>query len=78
MKKLGYKTHLVGKWHLGAGYRNATPTLRGFDTHFGYWNGYLGYYNYMVSSNLNFEVKTIFNHPFQMVIILFLLGFRYA
>lgn len=46
LKELGYSTHLVGKWHLGAAYRNVTPTKRGFDTHYGYWNGYIGYFNY--------------------------------
>ena len=47
MKKLGYKTHLVGKWHLGAATRNNTPTGRGFDSHFGYWHGLIGYFNYL-------------------------------
>jgi arylsulfatase B len=47
LKKLGYKTHLVGKWHLGAAYRKNTPTGRGFDTHFGYWNGFVSYFDYL-------------------------------
>lgn len=47
LKKLGYKTHLVGKWHLGAAYRRNTPTGRGFDTHFGYWNGFISYFGYV-------------------------------
>ena len=34
-----YSTHLVGKWHLGANTRAATPVGRGFDTAFGYWSG---------------------------------------
>ncbi|XP_030747442.1 arylsulfatase B-like [Sitophilus oryzae] len=46
LKELGYKTHLVGKWHLSAGRRKDTPTGRGFDTHFGYWNGYIGYFDF--------------------------------
>lgn len=60
LKELGYKTHLVGKWHLGAGYRNVTPTARGFDSFFGYWNGYIGYYDY-ISENVppNYKVSSL-------------------
>lgn len=46
LKNLGYKTHLVGKWHLGQPYRSSTPTERGFDTHYGYWNGFIGYFQH--------------------------------
>ncbi|KAF2898702.1 hypothetical protein ILUMI_07477 [Ignelater luminosus] len=46
LKELGYDTHLIGKWHLGQGYRNATPGAHGFDNHFGYWNGFMGYFNH--------------------------------
>lgn len=44
--ELGYVSHLVGKWHLGYSYRNVTPTGRGFHSHFGYWNGHVGYFDY--------------------------------
>ncbi|EFA05395.2 arylsulfatase B [Tribolium castaneum] len=46
LKRLGYKTHLVGKWHLGYAHIEDTPLQRGFDSHFGYWNGFVGYFNY--------------------------------
>lgn len=47
LKTLGYTNHLVGKWHLGYGYKNNTPMMKGFDTHFGHYNGFIGYYNYL-------------------------------
>lgn len=42
---LGYKSHLIGKWHLGYQTPNHLPTRRGFDTFFGYLNGFLGYWD---------------------------------
>ena len=34
----GYRTHALGKWHLGFKNASYTPTLRGFDTFVGYWH----------------------------------------
>lgn len=45
-KEAGYKTCLVGKWHLGFYKRQHTPTYRGFDEFYGYYNGLIDYYNY--------------------------------
>ncbi|XP_076059063.1 arylsulfatase B-like [Oratosquilla oratoria] len=46
LKDLGYSTHAVGKWHLGFCDWKYTPTERGFDTFFGYYNGAEGYFSH--------------------------------
>ncbi|XP_023025565.2 arylsulfatase B [Leptinotarsa decemlineata] len=48
-KDLGYSTHLVGKWHMGYSRWNETPTSRGFDHHFGYYNGFTSYFDYLTT-----------------------------
>nr|CAD7590329.1 unnamed protein product [Timema genevievae] len=48
LAQLGYSTHLVGKWHVGAHRVDYTPTRRGFASHFGYWNGYIGYFDHNI------------------------------
>nr|XP_018914562.1 PREDICTED: arylsulfatase B-like [Bemisia tabaci] len=45
LQKLGYITRLIGKGHLGTSKTSMTPTHRGFHSHFGYYNGYVGYRN---------------------------------
>ena len=44
LKSAGYKTNLVGKWHLGMSSAARTPTYRGFDYFYGYYNSYIDYW----------------------------------
>lgn len=46
LSPLGYRSHLIGKWHLGFYRSQFTPTHRGFDSHYGYWTGAIGYYDH--------------------------------
>ncbi|KAL9904854.1 LOW QUALITY PROTEIN: arylsulfatase B [Glossina fuscipes fuscipes] len=42
----GYSTNLVGKWHLGFYRKEMTPTFRGFNHHYGYYSGFISYYDH--------------------------------
>ncbi|KAL1421711.1 hypothetical protein MTO96_003976 [Rhipicephalus appendiculatus] len=53
LKELGYRTHALVKWHLGYSSIDYTPTRRGFDTFFGYYNTAKYYYFH----GLNFNNK---------------------
>jgi len=51
-KQIGYKTHAVGKWHLGFCSENYIPTGRGFDTFYGFYTGSEDYYTHMRGSSV--------------------------
>ena len=46
LKKAGYKTAVVGKWHLGHLSRKYLPTSRGFELQYGHYNGALDYFTH--------------------------------
>jgi arylsulfatase A-like enzyme len=46
MQTLGYRTHMIGKWHLDFCRWELTPTYRGSDTFYGFYGGEEGHYNH--------------------------------
>ncbi|XP_067929500.1 arylsulfatase B-like [Watersipora subatra] len=51
LKKYGYATHIVGKWHLGSFTSEYTPTHRGFDSHLGFWGTRTDYFSHDTGGN---------------------------
>lgn len=49
LKNAGYVTRLIGKWHLGYHKDEYTPARRGFDSFFGYYTGYISYFNHTIT-----------------------------
>ena len=47
LKKGGYETRAVGKWHLGFAKWEFTPTYRGFDSFYGFYKGGQDYFTHM-------------------------------
>lgn len=50
-KRAGYKTGMVGKWHNGLHDVRYHPNQRGFDTFFGFLNGGMHYWNWVLERN---------------------------
>ena len=51
----GYATHMIGKWHLGYNKWEYTPTYRGFDTFYGYYNAQEDHYSHKILDILDFR-----------------------
>ncbi|XP_048519875.1 arylsulfatase B isoform X1 [Dendroctonus ponderosae] len=55
LKRNGYVTRAIGKWHLGFYKKEYTPTFRGFDSHYGYWQGFHDYYDHTIRATYSKE-----------------------
>ncbi len=58
LQSAGYRTYMVGKWHVGYSSVSRTPTYRGFDYFYGYYNGYIDYYTKKYGSDLDLHENT--------------------
>ena len=59
MKRQGYATHMIGKWHLGFNDEATTlPNNRGFDTFRGYWNGGEDYFSHDIARAYDFAIQS--------------------
>lgn len=62
LKDDGYKTHAVGKWHLGFCKSDYTPLRRGFDSFFGFYSEKEDYFSHMLAEDVhlsNTNVRTV-------------------
>lgn len=50
-KKVGYKTCMIGKWHNGLFDMKHHPNSRGFDDFYGFLNGGMDYYKWILDHN---------------------------
>ncbi|XP_031766684.2 arylsulfatase B-like [Galleria mellonella] len=53
LQKLGYSTHLVGKWNVGESREHYLPTYRGFDSFYGFVGRSVDYLTYNLIENCN-------------------------
>ena len=60
LKELGYKTYLVGKWHLGHAKKEYWPTRRGFDHYQGNLQSDLDYWDKERGGTLDWQKDEVF------------------
>jgi len=55
MRQGGYKTWMVGKWHLGSSKQSAMPHSRGFDYFYGFLGGFIDSYTHVYFGGLDWQ-----------------------
>jgi arylsulfatase A-like enzyme len=55
LRQAGYRTALVGKWHLGAGAPEQLPTRRGFELHYGQYLGSIDHFTHRRMGGLDWH-----------------------
>ena len=55
LEEVGYRTAIVGKWHLGHHEPAYLPTRRGFDHQYGHYNGAIDYFTHMRDKGLDWH-----------------------
>lgn len=55
LRASGYRTVLLGKWHLGQESREYLPLQRGFDYHYGHYNGAIDYFTHERDGGLDWH-----------------------
>ena len=63
-----YKTAMIGKWHLGQYHQAYLPTFRGFESHYGYWNGNIDYYDHSSTIWVGCLLSVVFQHNYSDVV----------
>jgi len=55
LRRSGYRTWMVGKWHLGMGVPEAMPHARGFDYYYGHLGGFIDFYTHVYFGGLDWQ-----------------------
>ena len=55
LRDAGYRTALVGKWHLGHTRKEMLPLARGFDYAYGFLTGAVGHYDHVSAGRLDWH-----------------------
>jgi arylsulfatase A-like enzyme len=58
MQSAGYRTYMVGKWHMGFSTTQHYPSNRGFDRFYGYLNGFVDYWTKTYGQYLDLQSDT--------------------